>query len=306
MEFSWDKLSEKLFQYNELLLTTIIDKKGSTPRGVNTSMIVLPDYSIIGTIGGGPIENEIINDWVQLIKEKKSALLEKFFTGEDVICGGKITVLAEYFSKSDLQLLDTLNKNYLNGNDVYLSRNLQTFEKKLITDYRQAKNLENKKFFIQKIKSLPELFIFGAGHIAVPLAKIAKLCDFNVYIYDDRKDYITKERFPDSKKLIYCDFENINEHINFKNNAFLVLVTREHAHDEIILRQVLGKKYNYIGMIGSKKRVASVKERLINAGFDKSEVENIFAPIGLDINSETPAEIAISILAEIIKKKNEK
>ena len=82
------------------------------------------------------------------------------------------------------------------------------------------------------------------------------------------------------------------------------MVTREHAHDEILLRQLLGKPYKYLGMIGSKKRVSSVKERLIKANFDKNEIKNIYSPIGLKINSETPAEIAVSILAEIIMVKN--
>ncbi len=305
MEFSWEALLDNLKKYKELILTTIIEKKGSTPRGVNASMIVLPDSSIIGTIGGGPIENEIIEESVELIKNKSNKIFEKYFSGEEVICGGRIKVVAEYFSENDLDFIESLVNKYLSGKDVYLVRDLEKFKSIIVEHDEDLERFQTEKFYIQKIKSLPELFIFGAGHIAIPLSKIAALCDFNVHILDDRKDYVTKERFPEASGLTFCDFNELPTNLNFKNNSFIVLVTREHAHDEILLKQILYKPYKYIGMIGSKKRVGSVKERLINAGFDTDKVDNIHAPIGLKINSETPAEIAVSIIAEIIKVKNE-
>ena len=304
MEFSWEGLLKKTNEYKKLILTTIIEKKGSAPRGVETSMIVLPDGSIEGTIGGGPIENEIIEESLELIKSGKNAIFEKYFTGEDVICGGRIKVLAEYFDESDLDFLNELVKKYLNGEDVYLIRNLVTFERIFTDDSTKLGDYNLEDFYIQKIKSIPELIIFGAGHIAIPLSKMGALSDFKIHIVDDRADFVTKERFPEASALTVCNLDKLPASIEFKNNTFIVLVTREHAHDEILLKQILNKNYKYIGMIGSKKRVASVKERLIEAGFNSKEVNNIHAPIGLKINSETPAEIAVSILAEIIKVKN--
>jgi len=302
MEFSWDKLLESLKKFKELVLATIIDKRGSTPRGVNTSMIVLPNGKIFGTIGGGPVENEIINEGLELIKDKKSKIIDRSFTGDEVICGGRVTVLMEYFGENDISFLEELLHYYQSGNTIYLSRNLKNFSREIVKDYRETNLKEN--IFVQEIKSPPELHIFGGGHIAIPLCKMAALCDFSIYVYDDREDFATKERFPDAEKVVCCDFNNILPYINLKNNSFIVLVTREHAHDEILLKQLLGKPYKYLGMIGSKKRVSSVKERLIKANFDKNEIERIYSPIGLKINSETPAEIAISILSEIIMVKN--
>ncbi len=302
MEFSWEKLVKAIENHKKVILATIIDKKGSTPRGINTSMIILPDGDIIGTIGGGPVENEIINYSVKLINNEKSEIIEKNFTGDEVICGGRVKVLLEFYSKNDLMLLKKLLRKYEQGETFYLVRNLEDFSKTL---YDSVDGInENEKIYIQQIKSPPELLIFGAGHIAIPLCKMAALCDFSVFVYDDRKDFATKERFLEAKKVILCDFNNILPHINIKNNSFIVLVTREHAHDEILLKQLLGKPYRYLGMIGSKKRVSSVKQRLIDAHYDKEEIERIYSPIGLKINSETPAEIAVSILGEIIMVKN--
>ena len=173
------------------------------------------------------------------------------------------------------------------------------FEKPL-----KSKNFIKDNYFFQFISSLPELHIFGAGHIAVPLYEIGKLCEFKIFIYDDREEFAKQERFPEAK-VILTEMDKVAEKINFNNSCYFVLVTREHIHDEIILKQLLGKPYAYIGMIGSKRRVKSVKDRIINQGFDKEEVERIYSPIGLDISAETPAEIAVSIMAEIIKVKNE-
>ena len=302
MEFSWDKLVNSIKEHNEIILATIIDKRGSTPRGINTSMIILPDADIIGTIGGGPVENEIIKESLNLMQAKSSKIIEKNFSGEEVICGGRIKVLLEYFNMEDMPFLNKLLNEYNKGKNIFITRDLNNFKREL---FEKINNIpENNNLYIQQIKSPPELLIFGAGHIAVPLCKMASLCDFSVFVYDDRDDFARKERFLEAKKVILCDFNNIMPHIKLKNNTFIVLVTREHAHDEILLKQLLGQPYKYLGMIGSKKRVSSVKNRLKKANFNEKEIDNIFSPIGLKINSETPAEIAVSILAEIIMIKN--
>ncbi len=317
MEFSWQNLIETLKKENEAVLSTIIEKKGSAPRGVGTMMLIHKDGSIHGTIGGGPAENDLINLGKELIKEKKSKIVSVNFTGETVICGGNVKVLLEYISNKDIEFYEKLYKNFQNGIKQFLIRDINTFEKFLI-QYEDIpekfkkyfeKPLKNKNFikdnyFFQFISSLPELHIFGAGHIAVPLYEIGKLCEFKIFVYDDRKEFATKDRFPEAN-VILTEMENVGEKINFNYSCFFVLVTREHKHDEIILKQLLGKPYAYIGMIGSKRRVKSVKERIINQGFNREEVEKIYSPIGLDISAETPAEIAVSIMAEVIKVKNE-
>ena len=316
MEFSWENLIDTLKREDEAVLATIIDKRGSAPRGKGTMMLIHKDGKIDGTIGGGPVENDLINTGMELIKEKKSKVVSVNFTGESVICGGNVKVLMEYISKDKLKIYGKLLENYKSGKKQFLVKNLENFKinlidypdvpedlKKYFSDSLKDKFFIKENLFFQFISTLPELHIFGAGHIAVPLYHIAKLCDFKIFIYDDRKEFAKKERFPEAE-VILTDMEKVGEKIKFNQSCYFVLVTREHKHDEIILKQLLGKQYAYIGMIGSKRRVKSVKDRIIAQGFNKDEVEKIYSPIGLDINAETPAEIAVSIIAEIIKVKN--
>ncbi len=338
MEFSWEKLIEALRNEKEAVLTTILRKRGSAPRGAGTMMLVHKDGKIEGTIGGGPVEKEIIDISKELIEKKSSKLMSVNFTGESVICGGNVLISLEYFSQDSLNFFETLFKNFKNGKKQVLVKNLKNFEnflfeipnfqnnltsnaKKIENDelIEHIKNIFSKKpkekffietlngeeYFFQIIEAIPEIHIFGAGHIAVPLYKIAKLCQFKVFIYDDREEFAKKERFPEADKVVLTKMEEVEKHIDFHPSCYFVLVTREHKHDEIVLKQLLGKPYAYIGMIGSKRRVKSVKDRIINQGYPKDEVEKIYSPIGLDIGAETPAEIAVSIIAEIIKVKNE-
>jgi xanthine dehydrogenase accessory factor len=300
MEFSWEKLLELLKTEKELILYTIIEKRGSAPRGVGTSMIVLKDGTIYGTIGGGIVENELIEETKNYLSLKKNLIIEKNFTGDAVICGGRVKILAEYFSENDIDFIEEIIKQYNEKSEVYLIRDLTNF-RRFISDVVE----KSEEFYSQRIVAKPILYIFGGGHIAVPLVEIAALCEFKIILFDNRKEYAAKDRFPKADEVIYTDFQNVNEYnINFSNNTYFVLITSEHAHDEIVLEQLLGHKYRYLGMIGSKKRVGSVKDRLIKKGFNKDEIQNIYAPIGITINSETPAEIAVSIIGEIIKVKN--
>ncbi len=302
-EFSWETLVDVIKKNNEVMLLTIIEKKGSAPRGVGTSMLVLPDCHIYGTIGGGPVENELINEAVEYIQNKKTCVVEKFFSGDSAICGGRIKVLMEYYSKNDSEFLDKIMEKYHNGENVYLVRDLSNM-KRIIADKDYSEDFNNENYFVQEIKAKPRLFIFGAGHIAIPLVKIANLCEFSIDIFDDRKEFANTERFPEVNNVIVCNFENVLPYITFSNNTFIVLITREHAHDEILLKQILCNSYKYLGVIGSKNRIAAVKKRLTESGFNKGELDNIYSPIGIEINSETPAEIAVSIVAELIKVKN--
>ncbi len=303
-EFLWEELFYSVKKYEKAMMLTIIDKRGSAPRGIGTSMVVLPDSSIYGTIGGGPVENELINDAVKFLNQEKSCILEKVFSGDIAVCGGRIKVLLQFFSERDSDFLDKILKKYNNGENIFIATDLKTFEKKLIEE-KNVDRFNGEGYFVQTVKAHPELIVFGAGHIAVPLVSIAQLCDFNVSVFDDRDEFAKAERFPAAKRVVKCDFNNIMQDVKFTNNTFFVLVTREHAHDEILLKQILGKQYKYLGVIGSKNRIKTVKKKLIDAGFDKDEIERLHSPIGIKINSETPAEIAVSIAAELIKVKNE-
>lgn len=143
------------------------------------------------------------------------------------------------------------------------------------------------------------LIIAGAGHIALPLAKLAGTLGFEVTVIDDRARFASPDRFPGATLLV-DDFRTAIASQDIGRSTYLVLVTRGHEHDEATLQQVVGSDAAYIGMIGSRRRVLVVFERLRAMGVPEQFIDRIYAPIGLDIGARTPEEIALAILAEIV------
>lgn len=150
--------------------------------------------------------------------------------------------------------------------------------------------------------SQPTLIICGGGHVSGELVKIAASLDFYIKVMDDREEFANKERFPMADEVICDTFEHLEEYM--EPDAFYVVVTRGHKDDFVCVKKILGHSYQYLGMIGSKLKVAKTFENLEKEGFTKAQIASIFAPIGLKIGAVTPAEIAISILAQIIQEKN--
>lgn len=158
---------------------------------------------------------------------------------------------------------------------------------------------------IEMIMASPSLYIIGGGHVGQALARLASQLDFNITLIDDREEY-ARISFPhDRIRVIHTppDYSAIPEP---NDNSFICLVSKGYISDEAALRQIIRKSVRYIGMIGSRKKIHTVFQNMQNDGFEKSLFDKIHAPIGLDIHSETPEEIAVSILAEIIRFKNEK
>lgn len=153
----------------------------------------------------------------------------------------------------------------------------------------------------------PQLLIVGAGHIAAPLAAIAHICDFTVTVLDDRPQYANRTRFPTANEVIAGPFTEELRRLRrgapvFDANTYIVLVTRGHQHDVECLLEVLDDPVAYIGMIGSRRRIRAVYELLgRERGIARARLQRIHAPVGLDIGAQTPAEIAVAIMGEIVK-----
>ena len=157
--------------------------------------------------------------------------------------------------------------------------------------------------FLEPILSQETLYLFGAGHISRSTAAMGKMLGFRVVVIDPRSEYNNTERFPDADSLIVEEYESAFAKLNVDENGYIVIYTTGHVFDEKCLEFAVGTKAKYIGMIGSKKKVIDVKERLRQKGVPPQQLERVYAPIGIAISAETPGEIAISILAEIIRVK---
>jgi len=158
------------------------------------------------------------------------------------------------------------------------------------------------KVFFEVMLVPPKLVVVGAGHIAVPLVKIAKILDFYVTVIDDRILYANRERFPDADEVQVGDMAQNLKEMSITPSTYIVLITRGHKYDEPCLREIIHSPARYIGMIGSKRRIKACFQRFRDEEKIAEEViERVYAPIGLDIGTETPEEIALSILAEVVK-----
>jgi xanthine dehydrogenase accessory factor len=146
----------------------------------------------------------------------------------------------------------------------------------------------------------PQMLIVGAGHIAVPLARFAKIVGFEVVVLDDRDKYANQERFPEADRVIAADFGATLKDFPITVATYVVIITRAHTYDEESLRIILDKPWAYLGVIGSRRRVQTVMRTLAAEGYDRDRLAEIRAPIGLDIGSETPEEIALSIIGEVV------
>lgn len=160
--------------------------------------------------------------------------------------------------------------------------------------------------FVDVIQSRDTLFVVGAGHIGHALARMAKVVGFEVAVVDDRADFANRDRFPDTDQVITADIGETVRSFPITPATYVVIVTRGHRYDEAALAGVLDSPAAYIGMIGSRRRVKAVLQHMAQDGASTEAIDRIHAPIGLDIGAETPEEIAVSILAEIIQVKHGK
>jgi xanthine dehydrogenase accessory factor len=156
--------------------------------------------------------------------------------------------------------------------------------------------------FFEVLPAPPKLVVVGAGHIAVPLVQLAKILDFYVVVTDDRLAYANRERFPGADEVLVGDMAQTLKEMSITPSTYIVLITRGHKYDEPCLREIIHSQAKYIGMIGSRRRIKACFQRFRDEEKIAEElIDRVYAPIGLDIATETPAEIALSILGEIIK-----
>jgi len=157
--------------------------------------------------------------------------------------------------------------------------------------------------FLEPILSQETLYLFGAGHISQSTAAMGKMLGFRIIVIDPRPEYNNIDRFPDADSLIAEEYDSAFTKLSVDKDSYIVIYTTGHILDEQCLRFAVGTEAKYIGMIGSKKKVKEVKERLLQKGVSQLQLDRVHAPIGIEIGAETPQEIAMSILTEIIKVK---
>ena len=160
---------------------------------------------------------------------------------------------------------------------------------------------EQVEFYAEPIMSEPSLYVFGGGHVSLQIVPMAALVGFNVVVIDDRPEFADTKNFPEAMSVHEYPFEGVFDRLPIDQSSYIVIVTRGHLHDRTVLTQSLKSQARYIGMIGSRRKTAIVFKKLLEEGFTQADLDRVYSPIGIDIQAETPEEIAVSIVAELIK-----
>ena len=157
--------------------------------------------------------------------------------------------------------------------------------------------------FIERIDLIHRVILFGAGHVSEYVSKLAKMVGFHVTVIDDRSEFANKERFPDADTVIVDGLETVFDQLHITMDSYIVIVTRGHLFDQSVLEKSLDTAAGYIGMIGSKRKRNMIYRSLLEKGFEQTALDRVFSPVGVAINAQTPEEIAVSIVAELIRER---
>ncbi|MGH4117284.1 XdhC family protein [Clostridium sp.] len=160
------------------------------------------------------------------------------------------------------------------------------------------------QIFIKTYMPQKKIIIAGAGHVAYCLYKFAVLAGFSVHVFDNRENLLTKDRYPKATKLIYGEISDCLRNYDLDKNSYVVIASGSTKCDENILKEIITKNAAYVGMLGSKKKVSTIMDNLLSQNIDAECLKNVYAPIGIGIGGETPEEVALSILSEIVLVKN--
>lgn len=312
------------------ILATVIGRSGSAPRDVGARMYVNGQGRSFGTVGGGLLERYVQEAAVERKNENKASIFHmkmdsKTVAEQGMLCGGNVDVLLEPVTQAHRMLYIHLAEMEQKGSKgvVVTALGGDVFTKTLIEEgpkvtgdpldeeraaYYLGLVVENRPVIVDEGRLVVEplfdrarLYVFGAGHVSRYIAQIAGMVDFNVVVIDDRQEYANAERFPEAEEILVQDFVEALSSLSFTGSEFVVIVTRGHSHDAEVLRAVLSRDARYIGMIGSKRKVKMIFDMLRQSGFAEESISRVYAPIGLSIHAETPQEIAISIVSQLIQ-----
>jgi xanthine dehydrogenase accessory factor len=232
-------------------IATIVECRGSSPQKQGAKMLIRDDGSILGTLGGGCLEADVVQAALMAMKDGSPLTLPFELTEREggLVCGGTVLV------------------------------------------------------YIEPILLEPHLIILGAGHVGKTLSKLARFTGFRVTVIDDRKEFANRENVPDANDLVVTEFERAFEQVIVEKDTFIVVATRGHNHDLDAVKAALRTNAAYIGLLGSRRKKALLQKALEASGFSQEDISRVMIPVGIDIGSVTPEEIAVSIMAQIVQRR---
>lgn len=319
----WKFIDNRLRRGEWVMLIVVAESSGSSPGRQGYKMAVAADGDLCGSIGGGVMEVNLVEQSRKLLSESTTAAdgLTSFLRSQvhqkrdenpsGMICSGKQTVIFKMLIPEDINEVHAANSALEGLRQALLELSPDGFRVMppeggtRSADFVFEKRSESDFLYHEKLGFKNEMFIVGGGHCALALSELMSKMDFYIHLFDDRPELntIDKNRFAHKIDIIES-YERIGELIPSGPNVYVVVMTLGYKSDETVIRKLLDSEFNYFGVLGSKAKMATLMKNLRKEGYSNEKLGRIHAPIGLAINSRTPEEIAISIAAEIIAVKN--
>lgn len=313
---TWQFIQSKLSASVGVILLYVLESKGSSPGRQGFKMAVAADGSFAGTIGGGIMEHKFVEmAKAKLFEDTSDAAVYKQVHDKaaaknqsGMICSGEQTIFLFHVQQDDISAINAIVESLSqqrNGTLELTHEHLHFSEKVPAQNFYFKQEDEAHFLYIEKTGYKNKLHIIGGGHCALAFSKLMSGLDFYISVYDEREGLNTmiSNSYAHEKKTV-AHYKELRDLIDEGSNVYVVIMTFGYRSDDIALRALINKKFKYIGMLGSKKKIEKMVAAYRQENIDESILKKVHAPIGLQIKSETVEEIAISIAAEIIAVKN--
>jgi xanthine dehydrogenase accessory factor len=336
------KLRDDLEKQTPVAYCRLVETRGSTPQKAGALMLVYPDGTQAGTLGGGCVEAEVRRRAIVSLVRGQAEIalfsLDSDYGWDDgLICGGRMHVLIDplrpdngpYYRElvkladSALGVTEAIvfdaAKSGIEAPASYLfdgeqlpraasSGDVRTMPGRLIESLKPL-SLRPRPYVDHGVSFLPhlprcQLLIVGGGHVGKAVADLAAQLQFDIWIVDDREEFVSAARFPMAQRRLFGPLDQVLPGVEVTSNTYCLIVTRGHQHDEQALGLLVERGARYVGLIGSRRKIRLIFDDLAAAGISTESLSRVFAPVGIDIGSQTVEEIAVSIVAELIAHRN--
>jgi xanthine dehydrogenase accessory factor len=323
----------------------LVETRGSTPQKAGATMLVYPDGSQAGTLGGGCVEAEVKRRSLGLLAEERAEIctfqLDSDYGWDDgLICGGRMQVLVQpvvtapvrtYYQRlaamvavgaglTEAIAFDreasglAAPASHLFDEQQLCIAQLSGGENTnnvpdIVTEHLRPVSARPRAYAAKGIAYLPvlprcRLVIVGGGHVGKAVADLAADLEFDIWIVDDRAEFTSSERFPRAERRISGQVDQVLPELEISPDTYCLIVTRGHNHDQEALFHLVNRGARYVGLIGSRRKIKLIFDNLLAAGIPRAALEQVYAPLGIDIGSQTVPEIAVSICAELVAHRN--
>ena len=290
-------------------LATVAETRGSTPVPAGEKMLVGPEGRLVGTVGGGCVEAEVIAAALASQRDGTPRLLTQHLNADlagdlGLSCGGTVEIFVEpvLATPSYLAVLDQAAETaagIVRTATVWDGGAVKTFEAGRRAGEPAASLSADRRTMTELLTAPPRVIVFGAGHVGAAIARAAVAAGFRVVVVDDRPEFAAASRFGDGIAVVCAGVDEALAHALTPADA-VVIATRGHRHDAVILSKVAASPAPYIGLLGSKRKKAVITKALRTAGVPQAALDRVKVPVGLDIGAVTAEEIAVSVVAELI------